>query len=289
MGAAGAFTVPESFWLWGAEAAQLLSQHIPKVFHCFWAQACLEVEDSSQLILIRGIPYLLDDSLLMMALTGRIEFRSFLPCSIRHDCADTERWEAGGLWITHSWPTATRGKKENMKRAQLSGVVCTSANWVLMALNLIFSWTALATLFLSNGSERQEIAVAHWVCSNTGDVSYTDAPVIVECWWQQNVTSTEMFTFHTYVFVSPLVRTGLGQSPGLSNRDHLLIPPARHRKGKHLVLIWLKINTMTKVFKGHTSGFADFSYTLCFTANKPRGGFSDRFCSLQPSVGFGLI
>lgn len=53
--------------------------------------------------LIREIPYLLDDSLLLMALTGRIEFRSFLCCSIRHDCTDTERWEAGGLWITHEW------------------------------------------------------------------------------------------------------------------------------------------------------------------------------------------
>lgn len=64
---------------------------------------------------IRGIPYLLDDSLLMMALTGRIEFRSFLCCSIRDDCADTERWEAGGLWISNVWPTAAWRKKENMK------------------------------------------------------------------------------------------------------------------------------------------------------------------------------
>ena len=47
--------------------------------------------------LIRGIPHLLDDSLLMMVLTGRMEFRSFLCCRIRLDCTETERWEAGGL------------------------------------------------------------------------------------------------------------------------------------------------------------------------------------------------
>lgn len=69
----------------------------------------------------RGNPYLLDDSLLMMALTGRIEFRSFLCCSIRHD----------------------------------------SANWAFMASNLKFSWTARATLFLSNGSSTQMYLFLH--------------------------------------------------------------------------------------------------------------------------------
>lgn len=217
----------ESFWLWGTEAAGCLSQHIPKVSLCFWGQACLEVEAR----LIRGIPYLLDDSLLMMALTGRIEFKSFLCCSIRYDCTDTERWEAGGLWITHGWPTATWSTKENMKGAQLSGLACTSTNWALMASNLTFSWTALATLFLSNGSETQGIAVAHWICSISGNISNINEPVIVQWWWW-HVIYTEMFTFNTYVFVSPLLRIVLGQSSGLSNRDHLLIPPARHRKNK---------------------------------------------------------
>lgn len=91
-----------------------------------------------------------------MALTGRIEFRSFLCCSIRNDCTSTKGWEAGGLWIIHGWPTVVWGRRDDMRGAQLSGLVCTWANWALMASNLTFSWTALATLFLSKGSETQE-------------------------------------------------------------------------------------------------------------------------------------
>ncbi len=47
-------------------------------------------------------------------------------------------------------------------------------------------------------------------------------------WWP--AITTDMLTFNTNVFVSPLLRIGLGQSSGLSNRDHLLIPPERQTK-----------------------------------------------------------
>lgn len=116
------FRVPDTLWLWAVRAAHGSSLGASqRFFHHFWARGCWGRRLQSAL-LIRRTPYLLDNSLLMMALTGRIELRSFLCCSIRHDCADTERWEAGGLWITHSWPTAAYGKKENMNGAQLSGV-----------------------------------------------------------------------------------------------------------------------------------------------------------------------
>lgn len=98
-----------------------------------------------------------------------------------------------------------------------------------MASNLTFSWTALATLFLSNGSETQGIAVTHRIFSITAaHISYTNAPVIIvdKCLWWRHVMSAEMFTFHTNEFVSPLLRIVLGQSSGLSNRNHLLVPPA---------------------------------------------------------------
>lgn len=50
---------------------------------------------------IRGNPYLMDSSL-MMALTGRIEFRSFLCCSIRNDCTVNKEKQEDYEWLTHS-------------------------------------------------------------------------------------------------------------------------------------------------------------------------------------------
>lgn len=114
-------------------------------------------------------------------------------------------------------------EKGNVKGAQLSGLECTSANWALMASNLILSWTARATLFLSNGSEKQAIA----------DYSLISKSFLTfKCHLLSHdlTPNIRMFTFHTYVFVSPILRIGLGQSFGLSNRDHLLVPAARHRK-----------------------------------------------------------
>lgn len=170
---------------------------------------------------IRGIPYLTDDSLLMMSPTGRMEFRSFLCFSIWHDCAVTERWEAGGLWITLSHSGLEKG---NMKGAQLSGLECTSANWALMASNLILSWTARATLFLSNGSEIQAIADYNLISKSF---------LTFKCHLSSHgLTPIKMFTFHTYEFVYPILRIGLGQSFGLPNRDHLLVPAARHKKAQ---------------------------------------------------------
>ncbi len=183
--------------------------------------------------LIRGIPYL-DDSLVMMALTGRIEFRSFLCCSIRDDWAETEKWEAGGLWITHGWPTVAWRKKENKNGAQLSGLACTSTNWALMVSNLIFSWTALATLFLSNGSETQ------------GMIEFVALLGIFLILMLQLLSSGGgssilcPLTFHTYVFVSPLFRIVLGQSSSLSNTDHLLVPPAiKKKQSKEIIYCFL--------------------------------------------------
>lgn len=56
----------------------------------------------------------------------------------------------------------THGGWEKRRTLQLGAQPCTSANWALMASNLAFSCTALATLFLSNGSETQGITkLAH--------------------------------------------------------------------------------------------------------------------------------
>ena len=125
-------------------------------------------------------------------------------------------------------------KGKHMKGAQISGLSYTSTNWALMASNLTFSWTALATLFLSNGSETRGITVTHRICSITADISYIDAPVIIvdKCLWWCHVMSAEMFTFHTNVLVSPFFRIVLGQSSGLSNTDHLFIPPVWHQNRK---------------------------------------------------------
>lgn len=52
-----------------------------------------------------------------------------------------------------------RSGLENEEPAQLSKLQRTSANFALMASNLSFSWTALATLFLSKGSETKGVTV----------------------------------------------------------------------------------------------------------------------------------
>lgn len=48
---------------------------------------------------------------------------------------------------------------ENEEQTRLSKLQRTSANFALMASNLSFSWTALATLFLSKGSETKRVTV----------------------------------------------------------------------------------------------------------------------------------
>lgn len=52
-----------------------------------------------------------------------------------------------------------RSGLENEERTRLSKLQRTSANFALMASNLSFSWTALATLFLSKGSETKGVTV----------------------------------------------------------------------------------------------------------------------------------
>lgn len=47
--------------------------------------------------LSRGTSYLPDNSLFMMTLTGRMEFRSFLACSVRHDCTNRDRIVTSGV------------------------------------------------------------------------------------------------------------------------------------------------------------------------------------------------
>lgn len=59
---------------------------------------------------IRGIPYLTDDSLLMMSPTGRIKFRSFLCFSIWHDCAVTDRMKSRRI-MNNSVPQWLRERK----------------------------------------------------------------------------------------------------------------------------------------------------------------------------------
>lgn len=112
-----------------------------------------------------------------------------------------------------------------------------------MASNFIFSWTALATLFPSNGSETRGIAVtpgyrghfSHW----------GSCKLFSSC----RIASTKMFTFHTYVFVSPRLRFVLGESYGLSNGDDMPLPPARHGNNlsKGIIYCSLQIKWMAMV------------------------------------------
>ena len=123
----------------------------------------------------------------MTALIGRIEFRSCLSCSIREACADTEmtsRRIMSNLWLAD---------KNRTKTAWLSCLACTSANSALMASNLIFSWTALATLFLSNGSKTQGTAVTHWICGIMRDISSIDGKCLPSTQMYLFLHSTKLF------------------------------------------------------------------------------------------------
>lgn len=50
--------------------------------------------------------------------------------------------------------------------------------------------------------------------------------------WLELVRHSKKHTLHTNVFVSPVLSIGLWQSFGLSDRDHIFIPPAKHKQIK---------------------------------------------------------
>lgn len=125
-----------------------------------------------------------------MSLSGMMEFRSLHFCSIRHDWVREmrSRRTLNKSWLTHTDLEEDGKEKNHIKGTTVtstSRVACTSANWALMMSNLIFSWTARATLFLSKGSVSQRESVLSykqlstlqpgwstdllyiWICSST--------------------------------------------------------------------------------------------------------------------------
>lgn len=51
--------------------------------------------------------------------------------------------------------------------------------------------------------------------------------------WLELVRHSKKHTLHTNVFVFPMLSIGLWQSFGLSDGDHIFIPPAKHKEINH--------------------------------------------------------
>lgn len=166
------------------------------------------------LVQLEEPPHLLDDSLLMMSLSGIIEFRSLHFCSIRHDWVreTRSRRTLNKSLLTYTDLEKDSERKKNYRKEDdtdehfKGGVYLSKLCFNDVKLDLLVDCPGDVVPF-----ERLWVTKKN-LCRHTNSAAL--------------YSLAEVLTFYTDEFVLPLLGGAPGQSSGLTDRNHQTVPPA---------------------------------------------------------------
>lgn len=232
--AAKALRVPQSLWL--VDSSHSISQ---RSFSSFLGTGLFGGRRLPSTRPIKGNPYLVDSSL-MMALTGRIEFRSFLCCSIRNDCTVNKGMRSRRImnisWLAHS--SLGKGRKYEGSTVIRTGMYLSKLSFNAIKLDLLMDCPGHVISLKWLWNTRKLL----YCNMNTGTfLTFTFMLCPLKC-----LPSTHMYLFlHSWEL---FLGRALASRTEITCLSHL----PKQMQENDLVLIRLQINPVTKVVKDDT-------------------------------------
>lgn len=181
----------------------------------------------------------------MMSSSGMIEFRSLHFCSIRHDWVREmrSRRTLNKSWLTHTDLEEDRKRiiwGEHSDEHLAGGEYLCKLSFNDVKLDLLVDCPGHVVPFKRL-----------WITKKSCVVKQTAEAVLA--WLAVEYYAIEVLTFYTYEFVLPLLGGALGQSSGLTDRNHQTVPPARQNESDQLFSSKQTVDDLLRVASVQTS------------------------------------